>query len=111
MSNVNKWNSALSTDPDAWQYLAEDEERERKVTVWRVQRDLHAAALNLGQTDAQATAKIDLLFSTFAGEWSLYVLTGAPAITTAIQNDITLTWLNTGVGGQTIRQRLINRLS
>jgi hypothetical protein len=106
----NKLNSVDIT-PGEWAADQEEAERARKAILWRVQRDLYNAAVTLGQTDAQATAKIDALFSTFAGEWSLYILTGSPAIITAIQNDATIPWLNTQVDGQTIRQRLIARLS
>jgi hypothetical protein len=77
----------------------------------QLQVDLYAAATSLGQTDAQAKQKIDDLFSAYPGEWSIYALVGASAIVTAIQNDATLPWLDTLVGGLTIRQRLINRLS
>lgn len=86
-------------------------EARRKFTVFGIQQDLHAAAIALGQTEEQAETKIDLLFSTFAAEWSLYMLTGSPAIITSIQNDATIGWLDTDVAGVSIRQRLINRLS
>jgi hypothetical protein len=94
-------------------FISEFSHREwqRKHDIWHIQRDLFDAAIGLGQTDAQATAKIDALFATFAADWSLYILTGNPAIVTAIQDDATLPWLDTDVSGQSIRARLINRLT
>lgn len=86
-------------------------EMERRIVVWKVQHDLAEAAAGLGQTYAQIGDKMDTLFSTFASEWSIYILTGATAIVTAIQNDATIGWLDTDVSGTSIRQRLINRLS
>jgi hypothetical protein len=86
-------------------------EVQRRLAVYRLQKDLHDAALTLGQTTVQADTKIDTLFSTFAAEWAIYVLTGSPSIITAITDDVTIPWLDTDVGGTTIRQRLINRLS
>jgi hypothetical protein len=86
-------------------------EEQRRLTVYRLQKDLYDAALTLGQTPAQADDKIDTLFSTFASEWSIYILAGATAIVTAITDDITIPWLDTDVAGTTIRLRLTNRLS
>lgn len=86
------------------------QELNRKLTVWQVQKVLFDVATGLGQTAEQAHTKLDALFTTFAAEWAVYVLTGSSAIITAIQNDATIPWLDTDVGGTTIRQRLINRL-
>lgn len=83
----------------------------RRTIVHKIQQDLHTLALQLGQTEDQASSKIDTLFATFSGDWSLYILTGSPAIKTSIQNDATIPWLDTDVSGQTIRQRLLNRLN
>jgi len=85
--------------------------REREELVMRTQHDLAAAARGLGQTGGQIRTKVDSLFSTFASEWSIYILVGSTAIIDAIQNDATLPWLDTDVSGTSIRQRLINRLS
>lgn len=90
---------------DQYQYAVD-----RTFMVWTIQRDLYDAALSLGQTDAQARTKIDTLFTTFAAEWSIYVLTGSPSITTAILTDVTIPWLDTDVSGTSIRTRLANRL-
>lgn len=38
-------------------------------------------------------------------------LTGSRSIATAITNDATLPWLDTVVAGQTLRQRLVARLT
>lgn len=100
--------SPTLTDFEADMFEAE---HERKRVVYNVQKDLYSLALDLGQTDAQAREKIDGLFAAFASEWALYVLTGSPAINAAIANDAALSWLNLDANGQTIRQRLINRLS
>lgn len=89
-------------------------EMKRRYTIYRTQRDLYNAATDLGQTTTQADDKIDDLFGTFGGEWSIYIFTGALAITDAILNDTTLPWLDTEYpigSGVTIRTRLINRLN
>lgn len=83
----------------------------RRHLVLKTIKDLFDAAIQSGQTDVQAEAKIDELFTTYAAEWSIYILAGVPAIITSIQNDATMPWLDTDVAGVTIRQRLINRLS
>jgi hypothetical protein len=83
----------------------------REDKVQKLQRDLMEFAVSQGYTANQARNAIEALFRTFVTEWFLYLVCGSDDITTAIQDDITLTWLNTQVGGQTIRQRLINRLS
>lgn len=97
--------------PDDWMATFRGAEATRKTLVFKIQHDIVVAAETLGQTDAQADAKVDTLFSTFASEWSIYILTGATAIITAIQNDASIAWLDTDVAGTSIRQRLINRLS
>jgi hypothetical protein len=101
----------LRADVVAW---AEGSARGRKELVWLMQHDLFNVAIDLGQTDQQAIAKVDDLFSAFAAEWSIYALTGSEAIVAAIENDATLPWLDTeypSASGVTIRTRLINRLN
>jgi hypothetical protein len=88
-----------------------DQERLRKGIIAKIQYDLFNAALGLGQTEAQAVAKIDALFAAYSGDWALYILTGSPAVSTSIQNDATLPWLSTLVAGVSIRQRILNRLA
>ena len=85
-------------------------ELERKRVVFKIQYNLYQLATSLGQTPAQARNKIDELFSTFAAEWSLYVITGSPAINTAVSNDATIAWLDVDVQGTSLRQRILNRL-
>jgi hypothetical protein len=83
----------------------------RETEIQRIQYDLAAFAISQGYTANQTRSAIEALFRTFVTQWFLYIVCGADDIVTAIQNDATLPWLNTQVGGQTIRQRLINRLS
>jgi hypothetical protein len=83
----------------------------REQELQRLHRDLMEFAVSQGYTANQARNAIEALFRTFALQWFLYLTCGADDIVTSIQDDITLTWLNTSVGGQTIRQRIINRLS
>jgi len=84
---------------------------QRETTVQQLQLDLYDAARALGQTHAQALTRINELFNAYPGAWAVYVIAGADGIVTAIQNDATLPWLDALVGGVSIRQRLINRLS
>lgn len=98
----------LDQDAVTW---AAGQEWDRKTIVWLLQRDLYKLVRQLGETDAEAEAKIDALFTTFASEWSIYVLTGSDAVVTAIEDDATLAWLDVSISGASIRQRLINRLS
>ena len=88
-----------------------DQEWARKIVVATITRDLAVFAVTSGQTRAQTSAKIEQLFSTFAGEWSLYILAGSDALKTALANDVTIAWLDTDVNGTPLRTRLINRLS
>lgn len=100
--------------PDDYISTFAEAEKNRKVLIYRMQRDLHDVALDLGQTTAQADEKIDDLFGTFGGDWSIYILTGTLEITNSIENDATLAWLDTEYpvsSGVTIRTRLINRLN
>ena len=86
----------------------------RQAVVQQAQLDLYDAALDLGQTTAQAIAKIDDLFATFASEWFLWLLDEHPSLVTAIQNDATIPWLDTEyppASGVDLRQRIINRLT
>jgi len=82
----------------------------REDIFFQIQADLTGYGEGLGLNPAQVEAKLDELFTTFAAEWLLYILTGSPSIATAITNDATLPWLDTVVGGQTLRVRLVARL-
>jgi hypothetical protein len=89
------------------------EERRRR-TVFKTQNDLASAGADVGLSETQIETQIDTLFNSFAGEWSLYILTGSSAIVSAISSDTTIGWLNQEYppdSGVTIRERLINRLS
>jgi hypothetical protein len=79
--------------------------------VDKIQADLAAFAQGLGQTEVQTAAKLEELFSTFPSQWALYLLVGSSAINTAIANDATIGWLDADANGQTVRARLLNRLS
>lgn len=86
----------------------------RRKLIYQAQHDLALAAADLGQTEGQIGSKMDELFSTYGAEWSVYILTGATAIITAIQNDVSIAWLDTvypAGSGVTLRTRLINRLN
>lgn len=99
-------------DRDDWLWLAAQAEEVRKGIVWRVQRDLYRFGTEqLALSAANVTGKIDDLFTTFAAEWAVFVLTGSRSIATAITNDATLAWLDTVAGPQTIRQHLLDRLA
>lgn len=110
MARFTLWAQVGHPD-DALLSSLHSEEWLRKETIWRVQNDLVTLALGLGQSTAEAATKVDALFSTFAAEWAIYVLTGSPAIITAIQDDATIPWLDLDIAGTSIRQRLINRLA
>ena len=82
----------------------------RSALVQQLQEDLVQSARNIGQTDEQIDTRLDELFGTFSGDWSLFILTGSDVIATSIQNDTTLNWLDLSVGAKTVRERLIERL-
>ena len=86
-------------------------EYERKRTVLFIQHDLVLFGKDQGYTQNQIRGAVEALFATFAAEWSLYILMGSSALVTAITADATLSWLDLDANGQTIRQRLVNRLS
>lgn len=87
------------------------DEIERKRVVYRIQSDLYDFAAGRGFTTTQRRNALNDLFNTFASEWSVYIFMGADGIVDAITNDVTLSWLDLDANGQTIRQRLINRLT
>ena len=86
-------------------------EDERKRTVLLIQHDLIMFGKAQGYTQNQIRGAVEALFSTYAAEWSLYILMGSGILATAIQNDTSLTWLDLDANGQTIRTRLLNRIS
>jgi hypothetical protein len=102
---------SFADDPTDYINTMRGETRNRQTLVFRLVKDLYDAALSLGQTPAQANAKINDLFNAYPGEWATYVIIGADGLISALQNDATLPWLDAVVAGVSIRQRLINRLS
>jgi len=115
MARFTEWISQVfSTIPDDYIEVFREQEYRRKIKIWRTQKDMVDAGTSLGLSSTQIDSTIDSLFSTFPGEWSAFVLTGAEAIITAIQDDTTLNFLNAEYppgSGVTIRERLVNRLS
>jgi hypothetical protein len=77
----------------------------------RVMTDMFSFGKQQGFSNGQIRGAIESLFRTFINEWSLWEYSGADDLVTAIQNDATLSWLDLDASGQTIRQRLVNRLS
>lgn len=84
---------------------------ERWRALIQIQADLIRFGKTQGYTPAQISGAVQDLFDTFPQEWLAYLLASTPALANAISADITLSWLNIDVGGVSLRQRLINRLS
>lgn len=85
----------------------------RRQTVWLIQNYLVNAAIYNGATAIVAGQRVDELFGTYGGSWSVYVLTGANQIVTDIDTDTGIGWLDTEYpagGGKTVRERVINQL-
>jgi hypothetical protein len=107
--SITPW---LETTDDISKTNAVELHRNRAIrTIDDICNDIFKFAVSQGYTENQARNAIESLFRTFSTQWFLYLICGADDIVTAIQNDATISWFNTQVGGQTIRQRLINRLS
>jgi hypothetical protein len=88
-------------------------EATRKETVWTIQNYLGHAAIDNGATALVAGERVDELFGTYGGSWSIYVLTGANQIVTDVDTDTGIGWLDTEYpsgGGKTIRERVITQL-
>jgi hypothetical protein len=88
-------------------------ERERRLTVWKIQDYLVHAAIDNGANAIVAGQRVDELFGTYGGSWSVYVLTGANQIVTDIDTDTGIGWLDTEYpagGGKTVRERVITQL-
>ena len=83
----------------------------RQEVLLQIQSDLIDFGLTEGFADAQVRTALETLFRTFAPEWSLYLLVGADDLATAITADTTIPWLDTLIGGVSLRQRLVNRLT
>lgn len=109
MIDLSPWFESVPLNNDrAGAHHFKQARRLRTRVVDRIQSDLAHFAADTGLTEAQTAAKFEELFSTFA--WDSFILVGAD-ITTAIANDVTLAWLDTDASGQTIRARILSRLS
>lgn len=113
MARFDLWAASAYSLPS--EYLGElrDQEQERRVTVWTIQDYLVHAAIDSGATAIVAGERVDELFGTYGGSWSVYVLTGANQIVTDIDTDTGIGWLDTEYpagGGKTVRERVINQL-
>ena len=111
MINLNEWYAGTTssvTDRIAVVGAAREEALD---TIDKLVGDLVDFAVGQGYTVQQARYAVEDLFRTFVSDWFLYTLIGSNDIVTAITNDATLAWLDIDAGGQTIRTRLISRLS
>ena len=86
------------------------DQQNRRDTINKMFRDL--AALDLG-TDAQRRAALESFYDTHMTAIDIYREFGdiSPKLQEDVQSDSTHTWLDTTVGGKTIRQRIIDRLN
>ncbi len=96
---------------DELRALLEDQEAERRLVTFSITHDLAGFGKGEGFNANQTRGVIEALFATYAAEWSIYILVGSSALADAITADTTLNWLNTDAGGQTIRTRIVNRLT
>ena len=73
--------------------------------------DLLAFGEQQGYSEAVLNNQIELLFETFSGSFFTFILIDSSKLAEAIAADSTIAWLDLDANGQTIRTRLINRLS
>lgn len=111
VSRYQDWVDNKFSLADDYLRKLERQEEDRKFIIAKIQNDLATYAASLGQTSVEIENKVDALFNTYAIEWVTYRAIGDPTIITSIQNDTTMPWLDTDISGETIRQRLIDRLS
>lgn len=83
----------------------------RLFVVTEIYEDLLAFGTQQGYGDSVLRNATEALFRTFAMEFFTYILVGSNDAATAITNDATLTWLDLDANGQTIRARLVGRLT
>lgn len=112
---------SLWYDPNASDVIAADrlgelrqQERVRRNIVHEIIDDLIFAAQDLGAGEGIAQQRLNDLFTSFATDWTNYIIVADDTIITTIQNDATLGWLDTEYppsSGTTIRERIIARLS
>jgi len=84
---------------------------QRWTNLLDIQADLIRFGTTQGFTVNQIRGALQDLFDTFSTEWFSYLVAATDALPTAITNDATLTWLDLDASGQTIRTRLVNRLT
>ena len=83
----------------------------RTAIIEDIYTDLLAFGEAQGYNASTLTGAIENLFRTFATEFYTYTLIGSRDLAAAIDNNVTLAWLNTDAGGKTIRERIVSRLS
>lgn len=114
MARYTPWTeSAFGLEFDALQHL-QAQRGLREQTVWSIQNYLANAAIDNGAAAIVAGERVDELFGTYGGSWSIYVLTGANQIVTDIDTDTGIGWLDTEYpagGGKTVRERVITQLN
>jgi len=110
MINLDAWlGGEPGTETDKKNVSYDLRKRSQK-TVDDIVNDLVGYADAQGYSETQIRNAIEDLFRTFISEWVLYLFTAAGDLSTAINDDVSLVWLDLDAGGQTIRQRIIARL-
>lgn len=112
MARFQYWDGGNLQERDYIDILIAAQE-ERRLVIWTIQDYLVHAAIDNGADAIVAGQRVDELFGTYGGSWSVYVLTGANQIVTDIDTDTGIGWLDTEYpagGGKTVRERVINQL-
>ena len=112
--DLSAWFDGTVRSTNDYIAVLQQQERARRKNVLRIISDLATVGEDLGLSQSNVEGKVRDLFNTFAAEWSIYLLAGADDIVPAIQNDVSLTWLDTEYppgSGVTLRQRFVNRIS
>lgn len=111
MAEFDNWrNDATETRESSTSDYLRRLRNDRTEAVDRAVADLVDFGVGQGFNDNQIQGALLDLFETYPTEWFLYIFVGSDNISTAITNDVSLTWLDLDANGQTIRQRLLNRL-
>lgn len=113
MINLNKWRGS-DPSPNRERTLIhylKTYRSGRTEIVDGIVHDLIDFAISEGRTNQQIGDNLELFFLTFDPEMMPYFQVGGDALATAINDDVTIPWLDTDAGGQTIRTRIVNRLS
>jgi hypothetical protein len=109
--NISAALAATDADDTTLRGIFRENFLERVRVVDDIIVDLVRFGASQGYTANQLRNAIGDLFSLSLEQWCGYVLFAAQDIITTVENDATLPWLDLDASGQTIRQRLINRLS